>query len=396
MTPPGTTPETWIRAIERVFWRRVLYVLVAVGVIYALFRLKSVIISLFVAATLAYIMRPLAGWLMDRGWFITLHGGQGRLSRRARRVFATFYVLVLIFVGGWYTGKFLLNPFIEEIKNVSDNLPMYQQRLEKYGRDFQKWYVTSVKPEWRAWIQERIEQGSDGANLSERVSEWVGALFRHSRNLIHYIVEIVLLPVLAFYFALDSKQLKHEFVGILPRQQRREVLRMIYEFNQIMYSFVVGQAILCAIAGVVVGLGLWMLNVKYPLTLGLLAGLTRAIPIIGPIIGGIPIIGLALVTRGLAVSLAVLAFFTILHFVESKFVMPYMIGDRMKLHPVVIIVVLLIGQEFGGLLGMFFAAPFAALLRVIIRRYWLDCRSRSPAATLQKISKPPRTLEPID
>jgi len=163
-----------------------------------------------------------------------------------------------------------------------------------------------------------------------------------------------------------------------------------------MYSFVVGQAILCAIAGVVVGLGLWMLNVKYPLTLGLLAGLTRAIPIIGPIIGGIPIIGLALVTRGLAVSLAVLAFFTILHFVESKFVMPYLIGDRMKLHPVVIIVVLLIGQEFGGLLGMFFAAPFAALLRVIIRRYWLDCRSRSPAATLQKISKPPRTLEPID
>ena len=170
-----------------------------------------------------------------------------------------------------------------------------------------------------------------------------------------------------------SKKLKHEFVGLVPRRRAKEVLRMIHVFNQIMYSYVVGQAILCLLAGVVVGTGLWLLGMDYALTLGIVAGATRAIPIIGPIIGGIPIVGLALL-KGFGVAVGVLIFFSVLHFVESKFVMPMLIGDRMDLHPVVIIIVLLIGGEFAGLLGMFFAPPIAAIIKVALQRYWLRRR----------------------
>jgi predicted PurR-regulated permease PerM len=158
---------------------------------------------------------------------------------------------------------------------------------------------------------------------------------------------------------------------------------MTNEFNRIMRAFVVGQVILCALAGIVVGVGLAALSVQYPFVLGVLAGVTRAIPIIGPIIGGIPIVVLTLVTKGPATALAVLGFFTFLHFAESKFIMPLLIGDRMELHPVVIIVVLIAGGEIGGLLiggtigsllGMFFAAPIASIVRVMVRRYWLGLR----------------------
>ncbi len=110
------------------------------------------------------------------------------------------------------------------------------------------------------------------------------------------------------------------------------------------------------LAGVIVGVGLGLLNVKYPVIMGVLAGITRAIPIIGPILGGIPIILLTLVTKGFGTALAVLAFFTLLHFVESKFIMPLLIG---------------------ALLGMFFAAPIASLVRVMVRRYWLHVRPPS-------------------
>ena len=205
---------------------------------------------------------------------------------------------------------------------------------------------------------------------------WLGFGIRRTSEFAMHVVEIVLLPVLAFYFAVESRQLKREFVGMLPKSRRREVLRMIREFNEIMFSFVVCQAILCLIAGLVVGLGLWGLGTPYPVTLGILAGLTRAIPIVGPIVGGIPIVLLAWATKGLGVAVGVLTFFSILHFVESKFIMPLLVGDRLRLHPVVIIVVLLVGQEFGGLLGMFFAAPVAALFRVVFRRYWLRVRGR--------------------
>src|SRR5262249_41988136 len=157
------------------------------------------------------------------------------------------------------------------------------------------------------------------------------------------IVEIVILPVLAFYFLIDGRKLKHEFVALLPRKRLPECVRMINEFNRIMRAFIVGQFILCLLAGLIVGGGLWLLGVKFPFILGVLAGITRAIPIIGPIIGGIPIILLALATKGPGVALAVLGFFTFMHFAESKFIMPMLIGDRMELHPVIILLVLLIG-----------------------------------------------------
>jgi predicted PurR-regulated permease PerM len=197
-------------------------------------------------------------------------------------------------------------------------------------------------------------------------------------------VEIVLLPVLAFYFLIDGRKLKHEFISLVPRRYLSETMRMANEFNRIMRSFIFGQFILCLLAGAVVGTGLALLHVHFPLTLGVFAGITRAIPIIGPIVGGIPIVLLTWADTGPGVALAVLGFFTFLHFAESKFIMPILIGDRMKLHPVIIIVVLLVGGEvgslliggaLGSLLGMFFAAPVAGLIKVMIRRYWLHLPS---------------------
>lgn len=402
-----STPEAWVRAVTRMIGRIVLIAAILVGTVYVLGRLKVVVISLFVAATFAYIMRPMAGWLMRQRWFVAPHealGGwfaglsrflhaltqgqpltppEGRycLTMHGRRIIATVYVLCFLFLAGWYAIKFTINPFVREVENVSQNWPLYKAQFDQYSQDARAWYEHRVPPEWRRRIEETLaEQVPD---LQKQMAEWVGEGAKRLGEIAHYVVEIVLLPVLAFYFALDSKKLKHEFVGALPQRYRREVLRTIHEFNLIMYSFVVGQAILCAIAGVAVGLGLWALGVKYPLTLGLLAGFTRAIPIIGPILGGIPIVLLVLATKGVSVALGVLAFFTFLHFAESKFIMPILIGERMNLHPVVIIVVLLIGAEFGGLLGMFFAAPVAALLRVALRRYVLKTHRRPSMAALR-------------
>ena len=106
------------------------------------------------------------------------------------------------------------------------------------------------------------------------------------------------------------------------------------------------------------------------------------------------------------VALAVLGFFTFLHFAESKFIMPLLIGDRMELHPVVIIIVLIVGGEVGGmliggqigsLLGMFFAAPIAAITRVMVRRYWLRMRrSGRPQRALDLARVLPPVREIVD
>jgi predicted PurR-regulated permease PerM len=72
--------------------------------------------------------------------------------------------------------------------------------------------------------------------------------------------------------------------------------------------------------------------------------------------------------------LNLLVFFALLQFVESKFIMPKLIGDRMDLHPAIVIITLLVGAEFFGLLGMFLAAPAAAIIRVLVRYYLIKPR----------------------
>jgi predicted PurR-regulated permease PerM len=391
MTETRATAEAWMGAGLRLIVRIALYVGAIVGTVYVLGRLQSLIVTLFIATILAYIMRPMAGWMAKRRGFRALHEACWRVlilpvprrwrpgpgvPMRVRRVIATLYVLVLMLVGGWYSVRFLISPFTTEIQNVQENWETYRQKIVQVEDAVTEWYRAYVKPSYRRWLEQQFASANGSGGSSGGATAWLGFGIRRTGELARHIIEVVLLPVLAFYFAVESRQLKREFVGMLPRRRWREVLRMIHEFNEIMYGFVLCQAILCLIAGIVVGVGLGALGTPYPVTLGILAGLTRAIPIVGPIIGGIPIVLLAWVTKGLGVAVGVLTFFSILHFVESKFIMPLLVGDRLRLHPVVIIVVLLIGQEFAGLLGMFLAAPVAALFRVMFRRYWLRVRSR--------------------
>jgi predicted PurR-regulated permease PerM len=391
MTDIRPTPDAWMRATLRLVVRIAVYVGLIIGAVVIVGRLRSLIATLFVATIFAYIMRPIAVWMASGRTFRALHDAAWRcmlvcvprrrrprpaIPLRVRRVIATLYVLVLLFVGGWYSVRFLVSPFTTEIQNVQDNWETYRSKIAEVEGSLSTWYRSHVRPSYRRWLEQQFATGEGSGPVQGGATAWLGFGIRRTSEFAMHVVEIVLLPVLAFYFAVESRQLKREFVGMLPKSRRREVLRMIREFNEIMFSFVVCQAILCLIAGLVVGLGLWGLGTPYPVTLGILAGLTRAIPIVGPIVGGIPIVLLAWATKGLGVAVGVLTFFSILHFVESKFIMPLLVGDRLRLHPVVIIVVLLVGQEFGGLLGMFFAAPVAALFRVVFRRYWLRVRGR--------------------
>lgn len=377
--------------------------LVAV-VIFSCYRLRSVINTVLVAAVIAYVLDPMVEWLCTRPGFARFHAVLSlgpalrhehlrrrqptptrtrRLQRHALRSYATLYVFLVSAVILWQGGKFVVAPFVAEFKEVTAQDPIqHKSKLQTHAESaltrYDSWASDSLKSDK---LLGKIQRSNFGEMAQKFVVDTALKVLESMKD----IVEIVLLPVLAFYFLIDGRELKHEFVALLPRPRIREASWILAEFNRIMRAFVLGQFVLCLIAGIVVGVGLAALRVPYPVTMGVLAGITRAIPIIGPIIGGIPIILLTLVSKGTGAALLVLGFFTLLHLVESKFIMPMLIGDRMELHPVVIILVLLIGGEIGalliggslgGLMGMFFAAPVAALVRVIIRRYWLRLPGR--------------------
>ena len=375
-----------------------------------------------VAAIIAYVLDPLVEWLVGRTLFVQAHasfanavnGLKAVIIRRppvrvktpkkhALRAYATLYVLVLTVVIVWQGARLVVTPFVDEFVSVTAKDPVSGKSQLQFLTERALRRYDLAAPE--AMKSDRVLGNIKKSSLGERLVEPGQEVLRRVGESLKSIVEIVLLPVLAFYFLIDGRKLKHEFVALVRKPYLRDTLFLLREFNRIMRDFVYGQFILCVLAGAVVWLGLAALGVKYPITMGVLAGLTRAIPIIGPIIGGIPIILLTWVTKGTTTALAVLGFFTLLHLVESKFIMPMLIGDRMDLHPIIIILVLLVGGEAGGvliggqlgaLLGMFFAAPVASLLRVVIRRYWLHLRQDPPSrSTVAVVTAAERTRAPL-
>src|SRR5439155_25122063 len=141
----------------------------------------------------------------------------------------------------------------------------------------------------------------------------------------------------------------------------RQARATLHATCEMLKSYVLGQSFLAAIAGIVVGTVLYSLHLNSALAMAVIAGITRVIPIVGPILGGIPIVLLA-TAQSWQMGISVLLFFTLLQLCESKILMPKLIGYQIRLHPAIIIIVLLIGSEFFGLIGMFLAVPIAAIV----------------------------------
>jgi predicted PurR-regulated permease PerM len=348
--------ETSIAVIWGVFVR-----LAAVaGILYFAYRVRFIAITVLISALLALAVAPVVDYLTNVA--------PRRLSYSARRFLVTLLVFIALIGLGILGNVYLLAPVSREVTEAFANLDPTKGRIGEYMRELRRWYE-NLPPDLRSFLSPQSFSG-----VATRIVEAIRTMITTTLEWMSHVVELIVIPVLAFYFVLDSRPLKREFMYFVPKRRVREALILLREAAVILKSYAICQIILCAIAAVVVGIGLKIIGVHYALTLGIIAGITRAIPIIGPILGGIPIV-LVCMLQSLATAVAVLIFFSILHLVESKIIMPKLLAYGMNLHPAIILIVLLVGSEFFGIIGMFLAAPITAILKCIYCFYVLSDRT---------------------
>jgi predicted PurR-regulated permease PerM len=360
----GSPTGTPLRQVLLDFWtgRRLLVAAVVVCVVaYAVFRgapavafvlarLKAVCVTLILAIILAYVVSP----LVDAFGSLRPFAGS-RLGRAA----AALCVFLLLLVGFGCLLVLTADPIIQETGRLYGLAETSVQDAPAQLRRLLDSYAAAVPPEVEKILTARAQAIADQA-LGFAGEFAFGAVVRG-----WYLVEALLVPVLAFYFVTDADQLREGFLRVLPRSYRSYVLGMLQDMNRMLQGYVRGQLILCLIAAIATSTLLYLLGVRVYLTLGLLAGLARAVPVIGPMLSAVPIAliaGMQVDWQAAAVALAV---FAVMHFVESKLIMPKVIGLEAQLHPVVVIVALLAGGEFFGVLGMFVAVPVASMARVV-------------------------------
>ncbi|MCX7926201.1 MAG: AI-2E family transporter [Fimbriimonadales bacterium] len=369
----------------RLLWLLGTLTLVALA-LYVVWSVRHVISLMFVCGAIAYLLIPLVDWLsLKRPRFIAPLAWRGVMSLL---VTLGFFVLL-----GAATIAFVA-PFVNEARDFLRDLPRYQEQLTQTATDWQKsyqaWYDT-LTPQAQQWLdQQRASLQRSLNRATEDLQATVQGAIQQAGHVLNLLVELFLVPVIVFYLLFDSHRLKRETLRWTPPRYVRLVLSLMQETNRVMRCYIVAQLILGVIAGIATWLGLQLMGVRYAATLALFAGIARAIPVIGPVIAGAPIVVIGLIQGGWTLGLKLTLFVTALFVVEHKMIMPKIIGDRLDLHPVLVIIVLLVSGKFFGLMGMFFGVPVAVIVRNVMLAQRRRARTR-PKVHRLPVSEPAET-----
>jgi predicted PurR-regulated permease PerM len=178
------------------------------------------------------------------------------------------------------------------------------------------------------------------------------------------LLQIVLMFIVAFLLALDAAAFRRVLRRLVPNDYRTDFDQIWRKVRKMLYAYVRGQLIIAALIGILSGIACFALGLPDAVALGMIAGITALIPYLGPFIGAVPAILVGLATSPVKALLVAVVYFLISN-VILNFVSPKVMGDAVRLSPILVIVALIAGFSWAGILGMFVAVPIAATLRIL-------------------------------
>lgn len=339
-TGHASPPHLRILVAPKTIW---LAIWATVGTILLLLFLNKIILVLlllFAAITIAEAMRPAVYW-MNRyhipRWVGVL----------------IIYLAGLGVLGG--LGYFISQPLVQQITQFINNLPQYTKDLKNFATQAQG--ALNNLPGGNT-IPSQI------ANLAGQIAPIIVSI---PATIVTILANIVVILFMALFWTAYSDGLREFTLSFFPPPMRRRGAELLDEISRRLGGYVHGVIINMFVIGILSGLADWLLGLPFPLLLGVFAGLTESIPLIGPFIGAVPAVLLGFVispTRGLLVALV----YVLIQQLEGNTLVPLVMNRAVKLRPLSTLVALAIGTLLFGLLGALLAVPFAAVVQVFIVR----------------------------
>jgi len=200
------------------------------------------------------------------------------------------------------------------------------------------------------------------------------------------IIDVILVLILSIYLTANGSRIGVRLRQEAPNAQRRHIVLLIDIVNQVVGGYIRGQLLLALLIGTLVGVGMAVLKVPYPVLLGVLAFFMEFIPVIGVLVSGSVCIVIALF-QGWVTALIVLGYFAFVHVIEGEVVGPRIMAKAVGIHPATAIVALVAGTELFGIWGALFGAPLAGLVQAIGTAAWKEFRGGDPRAVLNAVAK---------
>ncbi len=332
--------------IHYIWW--LILTCVCVGLVYLL---SPILTPFLLAAVIAYICNPM-------------------VTRMAHNDISRTFgaILVMLLLLGLFAALILIMVplFEEEARRIIAKVPIY---LDMFKNHVIPWLEAKFK------ISLQLDMNVLKAAISDHwrsaggmAAKVLPSLTSGGMAIVEFLINLLLVPVVLFYLLRDWDMLLKMIDEMIPRYWHQQVSQLAQETDQILAEFLRGQLSVIVLMSLCYITGLWMIGLEFALPIGLVAGILVFVPYLGMIVG------LTLATFAALMQfqswsgvIPVFAVFGIGQLLEGMLITPWLVGDRIGLHPVMVIFALLAFGQLFGFFGILLALPVSAVMLVWLR-----------------------------
>ena len=321
------------------------------GIVFLAYYIAPLLMPVIMSIFAAVVLDPLINYMTSKRIF------NKKLPKEAA------ILLVLLACGLLFTtfSVFLLRPLLLEINNILKSLPQIATTVNSLGT---VWLDKLSHMDLPNNVEDMIVQALNA--VSAYILTLLQNMLQSTVSFATNILSFIIVPILIYYLLKDGSKFRDGFVLLFPKEWQHKTLAILEESRLVLSAYGRGVIIIGLISGAIIGIGTYIIGLEYPYVFAVLAILAEAVPIIGAIFSALPAMFFASM-QGTDTLIVVTLFYLIYHQIDAYVITPRISGKMLDMHPLVIIISIFIGGKLSGALGMLFAVPVVALIRVLIK-----------------------------
>ncbi len=343
--------------------RAILIVLTVAVVVWIVYMARGALLPFILSAVLAYLIYPLVSVVERFSPWRKRWPGFTRISA----ILLVYFGFVAA-VGGVLTV--IIPPAVRQATELIDSIPDIYRAIQSAIEDWNQTYSRTIPEGIRQQLEDALQNASTTVvgYIQRILTRTISGVF----SALSIVIGLAIVPFLVFYYIKDRESLLESFYSWFPRPAQQHVRNVLTIINRVLGSYVRAQLTLALAVGSLVSIGLFFLGVQYWVFLGIFAGITEMVPVIGPWLGAVPGIIVALATSPRdAIWVALL--YAGVQMLENTFLVPRIHGIVLKMHPALVIVILVLGSEIAGIWGVLLGVPLTAAAIAVFKyfnSYW--------------------------
>ncbi|MBU1681170.1 MAG: AI-2E family transporter [Bacteroidetes bacterium] len=329
-------------------------IVAAVLIILIAYVFADIIFLLIISIFIAFIYNPIVQFFENKG---------------ANRITA---VLLVFFISA-ITVIFILAVFIPKIAIQANTI------AQSFSHEKLSILIDQLSAELKVYLP-----FLNYAEFSTKIENFLSSIFLDSvdnlsrivSSLVSILAIAVIIPFMTFFILKDHRKIVKGIVNIAPNKYFEFTFHVIHKISLQLGKFVRGWIFDAVIVGLMAGIGLAILGIQNAFTIGFIAGIGHLVPYFGPLIGGLPAIAISLIQFGdFSMLPEISIMFIIVYTLDNGYIQPNIFAKATDIHPLMIILIILIGSQVLGIAGMLLAIPTATVLKTAATEIYLGFKN---------------------